>query len=100
MAQPDSPHGDEERSTPMTFDEYETVLAEARGEADELRDKYHRAVAEAENARKWAERDTQARATESQRRLLRQLLGVNGNLARAFTTPAEASGLRQGGVIT
>jgi molecular chaperone GrpE len=84
----------------MTLDEYETSLAEARGEADELRDKYHRAVAEAENARKWAERDTQARATESQRRLLRQLLEVIDNLERALTTPAEASGLRQGVDIT
>jgi molecular chaperone GrpE len=100
MAHPDSPHGDEERATPMTLDEYETVLAEARGEADELRDKYHRAVAEAENARKWAERDTQARATESQRRLLRQLLEVIDNLERALTTPAEASGLRQGVEMT
>jgi molecular chaperone GrpE len=100
MAHPDSPHGDEERATPMTLDEYETSLAEARGEADELRDKYHRAVAEAENARKWAERDTQARATESQRRLLRQLLEVIDNLERALTTPAEASGLRQGVDIT
>jgi molecular chaperone GrpE len=100
MAQPDSPHGDEERAAPMTLDEYETVLAEARGEADELRDKYHRAVAEAENARKWAERDTQARATESQRRLLRQLLEVIDNLERALTTPAEASGLRQGVEMT
>lgn len=100
MAHPDSPHGDEERATPMTFDEYETVLAEARGEADELRDKYHRAVAEAENARKWAERDTQARATESQRRLLRQLLEVIDNLERALTAPAEVSGLRQGVDIT
>jgi molecular chaperone GrpE len=84
----------------MTLDEYETSLAEARGEADELRDKYHRAVAEAENARKWAERDTQARATESQRRLLRQLLEVIDNLERALTMPAETSGLRQGVDIT
>jgi molecular chaperone GrpE len=84
----------------MTLDEYETVLAEARGEADERRDKYHRAVAEAENARKWAERDTQARATESQRRLLRQLLEVIDNLERALTMPAEASGLRLGVEMT
>jgi molecular chaperone GrpE (heat shock protein) len=45
------------------------------------------------SARKWAERDAQARATESQRRLLRQLLEVIDNLERALTTPAEASGL-------
>ena len=96
MAQPDSTHGHEERAAPMTLDEYQTILAEARNEADELRDKYLRAVAEAENARKWAERDTQTRATESQRRLLRQLLEVIDNLERALTAPAEAPGLRQG----
>ena len=84
----------------MTLDEYEMVLAEARGEADELRDKYLRAVAETENARKWAERDTQARAIESQRQILRQLLEVIDNLERALTTPADASGLRQGVEIT
>ena len=96
MAQPNSTHGDEEGAAPMTPDEYQTVLAEARSEADELRDKYLRAVAEAENARKWAERDAQVRATESQRRLLRQLLEVIDNLERALTTPADASGLRRG----
>jgi molecular chaperone GrpE len=100
MAQPNATHGDEEGATPMTPDEYQTVLAEARSEADELRDKYLRAVAEAENARKWAERDAQVRATESQRRLLRQLLEVVDNLERALTTPADASGLRQGVDIT
>jgi molecular chaperone GrpE len=100
MAQPDSTHGHEERAAPMTLDEYQTVLAEARSEADELRDKYLRAIAESENVRKWAERDTQARAADSQRRLLRQLLEVIDNLERALRMPAEASGLRQGVEMT
>jgi molecular chaperone GrpE len=100
MAQPDSTHGHEERAAPTTPDECQTVLAEARSEADELREKYLRAVADAENARKWAERDAQARATDSQRRLLRQLLEVIDNLERALATPAEASGLRQGVEMT
>jgi molecular chaperone GrpE len=100
MAQPDAPSGHEERGTPTSLDEYQTVLAEARSEADELRDKYLRAVAEAENSRKWAERDAQARATEGQRRLLRQLLEVVDNLERALGQPTEASGLRQGVEMT
>jgi molecular chaperone GrpE len=100
MAQPDPTHGHEERAAPTTLDECQTVLAEARSEADELRDKYLRAVAEAENARKWAERDAQTRATESQRRLLRQLLEVIDNLERALTAPGEPSGLRQGVEMT
>jgi molecular chaperone GrpE len=96
MAQPDATSRDEEGEASTTVDEYRTLLAEARSEAEAFRDKYLRAVAEAENARKWAERETQARATESQRRLLRQLLEVVDNLERALATPAEASGLRQG----
>jgi molecular chaperone GrpE len=80
----------------MSSDDYQAALAEARSEADEFKDKYLRAVADVENARKWAERDTQARAIESQRRLLRQLLEVIDNLERALTTSAEAVGLRQG----
>jgi molecular chaperone GrpE len=100
MAQPKSAPEDEEGAAPMTLDEYRSALAEARRDADELREKYLRAVAEAENARKWAARDAQARATESQRRLLRQLLEVIDNLERALTTPADASALRQGVDIT
>jgi molecular chaperone GrpE len=100
MAQPDSTDRDEEGTAPMTLDEYQTVLAEARDEANELRDKYYRAVTEAENDRKWAERKAQARATDSQRRLLRQLLEAIDNLERALATPAETSGLRQGVDLT
>ena len=96
MAQPDATSRDEEGEASITVDEYRTLLAEARSEAEAFRDKYLRAVAEAENARKWAERETQTRATESQRRLLRQLLEVIDNLERALTAPAEAPGLRQG----
>jgi len=96
MAQPDATEAHEERVAPMTPHEYQAVLAEARREADDLRDKYLRSVAAAENARKWAERDIQTRATESQRRLLRQLLDVIDNLERSLATPAEASVLRQG----
>jgi molecular chaperone GrpE len=96
MAQPDSTHGHEKDAAPTTLDECQTALAEARREADELREKYLRAVAEAENARKWTERDAQTRTIESQRRLLRQLLEVIDNLERALATPADASGLRQG----
>lgn len=100
MAQPKSAPEDEEGAAPMTLDEYRSALAEARRDADELREKYLRAVAEAENARKWAARDAQTRATESQRQLLRQLLEVIDNLERALTTPADASALRQGVDIT
>jgi molecular chaperone GrpE len=100
MAQHDSTRGHEEQEAQMTLGEYRAVLSEARSEADEFRDKYLRAVAEAENARKWAERDTQARATENQRRLLRQLLEVIDNLERALARPADAAALHQGVEMT
>ncbi len=100
MAQPDRTRGHEEHADPMTLDECQTVLAEARREADDFRDKYLRAVAEAANARTWAERDVQTRATESQRRLLRQLLEVIDNLERALTLPAEPAALHQGVELT
>jgi hypothetical protein len=45
MAQPDSTDGHEKGTVPMTLDEYQTALAEARNEADELKDKYLRSVA-------------------------------------------------------
>jgi molecular chaperone GrpE len=96
MAQPDPIHGHAEHTAPTTLDECQTALTEARSEADELREKYLRAVADAENARKWAERDAQTRTIESQRRLLRQLLEVIDNLERALTLPAEPAALHQG----
>lgn len=100
MARHDSTHEHEDRAESMTPDEYQAVLSEARGEADALREKYRRAVAEAENVRKWAERDAQVRATETQRRLLRQLLEVIDNLERALAHPADAAALRQGVEMT
>jgi molecular chaperone GrpE len=81
---------------PMTLAEYQMALAAARHEADDLRDRYLRAVAESDNARKWGERDAQAHAAEGQRRLLRQLLEVIDNLERALAAPGQPSGLRQG----
>jgi molecular chaperone GrpE len=100
MAQPEPTREDEEPAAPRTLEECQIALAEARGEIEDLREKYLRAVAEAENVRKWAERDAQTRTIESQRRLLRQLLEVVDNLERALTAPTEPSGLRQGVEIT
>jgi molecular chaperone GrpE len=75
-------------------------LNEARRQVDELQDKYLRAAAQAENARKWAERDIQARATENKRALLRELLDVTDNLGLALAQPGDAQTLRQGVQLT
>ncbi len=57
------------RPAPASLEDCVSRLDEARREADELRDKYLRAVAQAENTRKWVERDIQARAMENKRDL-------------------------------
>jgi len=100
MTQAEHTQEPKEPMAPATLDECQALLADARREADELRDKYIRAVAEAENARKWAERDARARATEHRRRLLRQLLDVVDNLERALTAQADLAELRQGVELT
>ena len=73
---------------------------EARIESEALRDKYLRAAAEVENARKWAEREATARATRDKRQLLSQLLEVVDNLERALSAHSEARELKRGVEIT
>ena len=95
MGQADQPDEQEQRLTSSaTLEDCQAQLTEARREIGELRDKYLRTAAEVENARKWAERDTLARAMESRRDLLRQLLEVMDNLERALAQPAELAALR------
>jgi molecular chaperone GrpE len=93
-------HEQEKRLIPATLEDCQAQLTEARREIGELRDKYLRTAAEVENARKWAERDTLARAMESRRDLLRQFLEVMDNLERALAQPAELAALRKGIEIT
>ena len=93
-------HEQEKRLIPATLEDCQAQLTEARRELGELRDKYLRTAAEVENARKWAERDTLARAMESKRDLLRQFLEVMDNLERALAQPAELAALRKGVEIT
>ena len=75
-------------------------LADAQQVASELKDKYLRAAAQAENTRKWTERSVQARADEQRQALLRQLLEVTDNLERALANPTDPQALNQGVQIT
>jgi molecular chaperone GrpE len=75
-------------------------LEDARRQAEDYKDKYLRAAAEAQNVRRWTERDVTSRHQESQRDLLRRLLEVVDNLERALSQPAEAETLRQGVQLT
>ncbi|MBI1171118.1 nucleotide exchange factor GrpE [bacterium] len=66
-----------------TFMESEE-LAAARAERDDMRDRYMRALADAENARKRSERDRREAEQYGSTRLARDLLPVYDNLKRAL----------------
>lgn len=71
-------------------------LDEARRQAEEFKDKYLRAAAEVENARKQAERDAATRVTEEKRRFLREFLEVADNLEMALSVPSDKTDLIEG----
>jgi molecular chaperone GrpE len=59
-------------------------LATARAERDDMRDRYMRALADAENARKRSDRDRREAEQYGSTRLARDLLPVYDNLKRAL----------------
>ena len=60
-------------------------LIAALAERDEMRDRYMRALADAENARKRGDRDRREAEQYASTRLARDLLPVYDNLKRALT---------------
>lgn len=64
-------------------------LDELRAERDQLRDRYMRALADAENARKRSERDRREAEQYGGSRLARDLLSVYDNLKRALQSAGE-----------
>ena len=85
-----------EREQDMTQEEYRAALTSLRRENAELRDKYLRAAAASENARKQAERTAQARATNRLQSLYVRLLEVADNLERALSFAADDDPLAPG----
>ncbi|MGR3468598.1 MAG: nucleotide exchange factor GrpE [Shimia sp.] len=73
-------------------DDAEVALDELRAERDDLRDKWMRALADAENARKRSDRDRREAENYGGSRLARDLLPVYDNMKRALTSAAEAEG--------
>ena len=67
----------------------EAEIAALAAERDELRDRLMRALAEAENIRKRAERDRRDAETYGGTKLARDVLGVHDNLARAVAAVDE-----------
>ena len=70
-----------------------------RAERDDMRDRFMRALAEAENVRKRAERDRREAEQYGGSRLARDLLPVFDNLARALDAATEESRAAAGPVI-
>lgn len=66
-------------------------LEQLRAERDELKDRFVRALADAENARKRADRDRKEAENYGGSKLARDLLPVYDNLARALETTDEGS---------
>ncbi len=75
------------REQTMTQEEYRAALTAARQENAELRDKYLRAAAASENARKQAERTAAARATS-------RLQSLYVGLLEGGRQPRPRAGLR------
>ena len=86
----------EETTSPQVeLEEFETQnageLEALRAERDELRDKFMRVLADAENSRKRAERDRKEAEMYGGTRLARDLLPVYDNLNRAIQAIPEES---------
>lgn len=84
----------EEPTSPVELEEFETQVDELealRAERDEMRDKFMRVLADAENSRKRAERDRKEAEMYGGTRLARDLLPVYDNLNRAIQAIPEES---------
>ena len=80
-------------------------VASLRGELDEMKDRFMRALADAENARKRGERDRREAEQYGSTRLARDLLPVYDNLRRALNSVpdelrAQAGALTEGVELT
>jgi molecular chaperone GrpE len=91
--------------TPETEDAQTDEVETLRAERDALRDRFMRALADAENARKRGERDRREAEQYGGSRLARDLLPVHDNLRRALdaateTHRTEAAALIEGVELT
>ena len=109
MAQDNLPPEETNATDPAAHDVADFITADEldalRAERDELRDRFMRALADAENSRKRAERDRREAEQYGGSRLARDLLPVFDNLKRALDaasdeTRASASALIEGVELT
>lgn len=86
-------------------DEYDAEIAALMAERDELRDKFMRALADAENSRKRSERDRREAEQYGGSKLARDMLPVYDNMKRALESVnddlrGQAAGLIEGVELT
>lgn len=77
----------------------EAELAALRGERDDYRDRFMRALADAENARKRAERDRREGEMYGATRLARDLLSIYDNLRRALDVVNDETRAQNGAFV-
>ncbi len=75
---------------PLSLDGMDAEIEALRAERDEFRDRYMRALADAENIRKRGERDRREAEQYGGSKLARDLLPVYDNLRRALDTAGDA----------
>jgi molecular chaperone GrpE len=96
-------HAAQDAGADAAFDEdardLEVELDLVRAERDELRDRMLRALADAENSRKRAERDRREAEQYGGSKLARDLLPVYDNLRRALDAAGEDQRAAAGAVI-
>ncbi|MEM8742849.1 MAG: nucleotide exchange factor GrpE [Pseudomonadota bacterium] len=83
------PADDAESTAEPILDPRDEQILSLTAERDELRDRLLRALADAENTRKRAERDRKDAEAYGGQRLARDLLSVHDNLTRALGTAEE-----------
>ncbi len=77
----------------------QTELDALRAERDEIKDRFMRALADAENSRKRSERDRREAEQYGGTRLARDLLPVYDNLKRALVTAADEPATQNAALI-
>lgn len=87
--------GPEETQALLLADEIEAL----RAERDEMRDRFMRALAEAENVRKRGERDRREAEQYGSTRLARDLLPVYDNLSRALGSVSDGARTQSAALI-
>jgi len=104
-AAPETAPGAEELMPGLAEQVQAEVIAQLEAERDELKDRLLRALAEAENTRRRAERDRRDAETYGGTKLARDLLAVHDNLDRALdhvddALRAQAEGFIEGVELT